>query len=122
MDWLRSCPFCGCKAAKITTAKELEECSNFDGCLVSDCGMWTIVCDFHKGGCGASTGYFFEKQKAIEAWNRRANECDREALIKIADMLECDGECGKCECGKGIFCEAPTIAADGIRKALGIIM
>lgn len=44
---------------------------------------------------------------------------DRDALLKVADMLECDGECSECECGKGTFCEAPTIAAARIRKALG---
>lgn len=43
---------------------------------------------------------------------------DRDALLKVADMLECDGECSECECGKGTFCEAPIIAAARIRKAL----
>lgn len=46
--------------------------------------------------------------------------CDRDALLKVADMLECDGECSECECGKGTFCEAPTIAAARIREALGV--
>lgn len=48
------------------------------------------------------------------------SRCDRDALLKVADMLECDGECSECECGKGTFCEAPTIAAARIRKALGV--
>lgn len=46
--------------------------------------------------------------------------CDRDALLKVADMLECDGECSECECGKGTFCEASTIAAARIREALGV--
>lgn len=45
---------------------------------------------------------------------------DRDALLKVADMLECDGECSECECGKGTFCEAPTIAAARIREALEV--
>lgn len=45
--------------------------------------------------------------------------CGRDALLKVADMLECDGECSECECGKGTFCEAPTITAARIREALG---
>lgn len=27
--------------------------------------------------------------------------CDLDALLKVADMLECDGECSERECGKG---------------------
>lgn len=45
---------------------------------------------------------------------------DRDALLKVADMLECDGECSECECGKGTFCEAPTIAAARIREELEV--
>lgn len=45
---------------------------------------------------------------------------DRDALLKVADMLECDGECSECECGKGTFCEAPTIAAARISEALEV--
>lgn len=54
------------------------------------------------------------KSKSVEI-----HPVDRDALLKVADMLECDGECSECECGKGTFCEAPTIAAARIREALG---
>lgn len=46
--------------------------------------------------------------------------CDRDALPKVADMLEFDGECSECECGKGTFCEAPTIAAARTSEALEV--
>lgn len=46
--------------------------------------------------------------------------CDRDALLKVADMLECDGECSESECGKGTFCEAPTIAAARISEELEV--
>lgn len=54
------------------------------------------------------------KSKSVEI-----HPVDRDALLKVADMLECNGECSECECGKGTFCEAPIIAAARIREALG---
>lgn len=75
---LKPCPFCDAKTAIITNAHELEECSNFDyyNCPCNKfesnpCNYYTIVCNVNNGGCGASTGYFLTKQKAIKAWNRR---------------------------------------------------
>lgn len=49
-----------------------------------------------------------------------ASGIDRDALLKVADMLECDGECSESECGKGTFCEAPTIAAARISEELEV--
>lgn len=46
--------------------------------------------------------------------------CDRDALPKADDMLECDGECSERECGKGTFCEAPTIADYRTSEALEV--
>lgn len=34
-----------------------------------------VVCDFNRGGCGASTGFAFSPKQAIEKWNRRSYPC-----------------------------------------------
>ena len=77
---LKPCPFCGAKAAIITNAHELEECSNFDydNCPCNEfetatCGYYTIVCNVNNNGCGAGLGYFSTIKEAIKAWNRRTN-------------------------------------------------
>ncbi len=33
--------------------------------------MWTVVCDYSKGGCGTTCGYHYSKEKAIARWNTR---------------------------------------------------
>lgn len=94
---LKSCPFCGGNARIIAKPYEPKVCV----------------------GCGDDS-----EKEATEAWNRRADiiepSCDRDALLKVADMLECDGECSERECGKGTFCEAPTIAAARISEELEV--
>lgn len=69
---IKPCPFCGKSAASISTAKEMEECENFERCI--DCDYVTVVCDFNKGGCGASSGYRCTEEDAILAWNERAKK------------------------------------------------
>lgn len=74
---LKSCPFCGADAAKISDAKELQKCSNSFTCdsLYSapvKCSYICVVCDIHDGGCGAAGGFCISEQKAAEAWNKRA--------------------------------------------------
>lgn len=75
-------------------------------------------------GLKEPAGWFGWEKFEPDSVNRLADliepSCDRDALLKVADMLECDGECSECECGKGTFCEAPTIAAARIREALGV--
>lgn len=44
---------------------------------------------------------------------------DREALLELADKLECDGECDGCDMSDGIWCDAQGYAARRIREALG---
>lgn len=67
----KECPFCGkTDATTITTCVEMAECENFEGCEVN--GYYTVVCDFNKGGCGASCGYAPTKKEAEEKWNKRA--------------------------------------------------
>lgn len=81
MDDLKPCPFCGStKAPQLSTIWECEMCRNFD---LEDCPecyepngsdgcMHIVVCSVNSGGCGASTGWNINKEKAIEAWNRRS--------------------------------------------------
>lgn len=69
---IKHCPFCGKNAASISTAKGMEECENFERCI--DCAYVTVVCDFNKGGCGASSGYRCTEEEAILAWNERAKK------------------------------------------------
>ena len=69
---LKPCRFCGGKKLVLTTSKGVQDCVNFGEC--NECGYYTVVCDFNKGGCGASSGYRATKKEAIEAWNRRATD------------------------------------------------
>jgi Lar family restriction alleviation protein len=69
---LKPCPFCGKEVAVFTTCKEEEDCAKFEVC--EDVGYLCIVCDFNKGGCGASGGYHETREEAIDAWNRRAEK------------------------------------------------
>lgn len=75
VETLRPCPFCGESVAEIEDAKNLEGCPCFDDCDHAEyeqCEMHAVVCDVHKGGCGASSGYFVAVEDAVDAWNRRA--------------------------------------------------
>lgn len=76
---LDKCPFCGKDVAIFSTAKQLEECSNFEEevCPAFEpdfgvCGLICVVCDFTKGGCGTTTRYFSTKRLAAETWNKRS--------------------------------------------------
>lgn len=81
------CPFCGADAAKISTAMQLEECAMFESkdCPAKqagdsgDCEFKTVVCDVHKGGCGATCGFWPTEEEAIRRWNRRGEEKEEES-------------------------------------------
>ena len=78
---LRECPFCGKRVSELTTAKELEDCAHFEDlekCPCYDpieegqsCKLYTVVCNYMRGGCGAISGYFTDPEKAILRWNTR---------------------------------------------------
>ena len=55
MEELKPCPFCKKEVARIW----------------EDEGDFTVVCDWGKGGCGASGGYRGTEEEAVKAWNRR---------------------------------------------------
>ena len=76
---LKPCPFCGGENIEFCTCKELEDCANYEKCQSISFGdlqfmFYIIVCNKNKGGCGASSGYYPTKEKAIEAWNRRIKD------------------------------------------------
>ena len=73
------CPFCGKSVAETTSVLDCELCANFEdeemcpnyeSCGSDGCGH-LVVCNVHKGGCGASTGWYKTIEEAITAWNRR---------------------------------------------------
>lgn len=72
MTDLKRCPFCGKSVAHISTYQEIEGCENFEVC--NDCDYVAVICDFNKGGCGASSGFRRTEKEAIDLWNRRAVE------------------------------------------------
>lgn len=66
MTELLPCQFCGsCEAPRV------EEVTNVQHIA---CGNYRVVCDFTRGGCGASSGSRRSKAEAIDAWNTRASE------------------------------------------------
>ena len=61
---LKPCPFCGNREAL-----DLEDF--YEGSVLDSTDI-AVVCNFHKGGCGASSSYQRSEAEAIAAWNRRA--------------------------------------------------
>lgn len=76
MNNIKNCPHCG-RPGRLSTCKDVETCVNVEHCPSYEhyypptAEMYTVVCDFTKGGCGACGGYYLDEEKAIEAWNKR---------------------------------------------------
>ena len=67
MAELKPCPFCGKSLAVLGTAAEID-LDDEEGAE----NQWAVVCDYHTGGCGATSGYRSTPEAAVEAWNRRS--------------------------------------------------
>lgn len=86
MEELKPCPFCGGEARMHVAFASGGDHSVgvYVECL--ECRS----CSGTKWGDGA-------QEKAADAWNRRANDCDREYLLALADELEsCGPGCDEC--------------------------
>lgn len=77
---VRECPFCGKSEsvdfADILTEEMCGNCEDEDRCPCykdHECSSgYFVVCNYHKGGCGASGGWGGDKETAVRNWNRRA--------------------------------------------------
>lgn len=78
MAELKACPFCGGKKLFVGTIAECEMQTESHPDYENNSQLFTVVCDYMYGGCGASTGGNARTEyDAIRAWNRRAyNESD----------------------------------------------
>lgn len=63
---LKPCPFCGKEVAKVVDQYELNDLPD-DGCI----RMYTVVCDYDDGGCGATCGFTPRDYNAVKRWNVR---------------------------------------------------
>lgn len=64
---LKPCPFCGSESVILLTEKELEEDETKSDYM-------TVVCDMHRGGCGAKSGFRQHGESAIAGWNKRCEK------------------------------------------------
>lgn len=101
MEELKPCPFCG-GGAHIKEVVSAYEMLYTVGCSDSECmGFETLYCRTTM-------------DDAAEAWNRRADECDRDALLALADELG-----NMSEELPPAFRDMGTSIAHRIREALG---
>lgn len=68
MAELKPCPFCGNKRVSVAVDSAAYSLG------VTEDANFQIICSVTDFGCGASSGWHDTKGRAIEAWNRRANE------------------------------------------------
>lgn len=71
MSELKKCPFCGKKVAECKSVVEIEEIDENNDLYGRWEDTYEVVCNYNKGGCGATSGARGCKDEAIEAWNRR---------------------------------------------------
>lgn len=107
---LKPCPFCGSIIApRVMDQNEamwIGPDPDYDGDLEI-----VVCCASRKGGCGASTGLCDTSERAVEAWNKRAEKTGKWIIKKdrynstYAVCSECGannyaGTCKYCfECG-----------------------
>lgn len=100
MEELKPCPFCGGEPSVRSGSYHDESCvTNWAEVVCINCGSRSEKVD----------EYVIREQCidfAVEAWDRREDECDRDALIELADYLE--------------FEKDTRWIAEDIRKALGV--
>lgn len=93
MTELKPCPFCkNQNAPKLSSCIDVEACVDFEAC--EDDGAFCICCDYNEGGCGASSGFRFTKEEAIEAWNTRAERTCKPLYFEYGEEAHCS-ECGR---------------------------
>ena len=99
------CPLCG-KEASV----EILDCYTAEGLECESESFrkdsFKCICNYLKGGCGASTGVSETKQEALEKWNTRP-----------APPIGRCGECKWYECGKEWYpyCNHPDGLANSVR-------
>lgn len=72
---LKPCPFCGKSVAHVDSIANHEMMDEHESNYSWSSTHYDVVCDYHNGGCGASTGKGnATPEEAIEAWNRRVSE------------------------------------------------
>ena len=81
--------FAARKLPKFLTAKSWRGAGILKGCPATEPYV-CVVCNMHEGGCGASSGYYDSAEKAIAAWNRRA-EPENNPLT-LDELRQMDGE------------------------------
>lgn len=123
MEKLKPCPFCGSKATAF---------SEFYGCDHHGQNVWRAWCGCSNKECDAGFELFWQGDdllgdgdgdhtcnalvdRAIELWNCRADECDRDELSKLADELHI---CSVAESNIGASNMLRELS-DRIRKAIG---
>ena len=67
---LKPCPFCGNKAELFCT-KGTED--------------WAVVCQHPECGCNARILYCDTKEEAIEQWNRRTSDPEKQKLVEALE-------------------------------------
>lgn len=70
---LKPCPFCGSETAlEIATLAEIN-CTDEEEATEAELEQYAVVCNYSRGGCGASTGGICEsEEEAAARWNTRA--------------------------------------------------
>lgn len=67
---LQKCPFCGGDVGMIVDQYELNDYHRAED-ESEVIKMFTVVCDYDKGGCGATCGFHSSEYYAALAWNTR---------------------------------------------------